>query len=257
MTRLQGKAALITGAASGIGRATARLFAAEGAAVALSDLADDQGKPVAAAITAAGGRALYLHHDVASEADWERVMAATLAQFGGVDVLVNNAGVGGTGTAVPDTSLEAWRRVMAVNLEGVFLGTKHAIRAMKAGGGNGSIVNVSSILGKVGLPMTGAYAATKAGVKLLSKSAALECLKAGTAIRVNSVHPGFTDTAMVQARLQSPDGERMARVIGRAQPGGELGRPEDIAEGILYLASDAARFVNGAELVIDGGATAQ
>ena len=253
MGRIEGKVALITGGASGLGKASAELFAAEGAKVLLTDLEVEKGEAAAAGIQAKGGIAEFAPHDVTDEAAWQAVIAGAADRFGGLDILVNAAGVAGAGVTVADTSLESWRRIISVNLDGTFLGVKHGIRQMTPKGG--SIINISSILGLVGLPMSGAYAASKGGVKLLTKTAALECKWAGVAIRVNSVHPGFIDTPMVQARLQGPDGERVAKLIERVQ--GKLGQPLDIAEGILYLASDAAKFVTGSELVIDGGMTAQ
>jgi len=250
MGRVQDKVALVTGGAAGIGRATAELLAREGAAVALSDLQDVAGEDVAAGITAAGGRAIYLHHDVTDEAAWEQVIASVQGTFGGLDILVNNAGVRGSGTPLEETSLEVWRDCLAVNLDGVFLGIKHAMRAMKDRGG--SIINTSSILGFIGLPLTANYAASKGGVRLLSKAAAVECAQRGLKIRVNSVHPGFIDTNMVASAIQDR-GPQLRQMIEQMQPTGSMGEAADIAEGILYLASDAAKFVTGSELVIDGG----
>jgi NAD(P)-dependent dehydrogenase (short-subunit alcohol dehydrogenase family) len=258
--RVQDKVALITGAASGIGAATARLLAREGARLALADLDAARGEAVAAAIRAGGAEALFLEHDVTDEAAWERVIAATLARFGRLDVLVNNAGIGGPARPPDEQGLEDWRRVMAVNLDGVFLGTKHAIRAMKRNRPKpgGSIVNLSSILGLVGGTRSGAYTASKGGVRLYTKSAALACAREGNGVRVNSVHPGYIWTPLVEhAFAQLEDPEEMRRKTEALHPIGRLGEPEDIAYGILYLASDEAKFVTGAELVIDGGYTAQ
>ena len=242
MGRVEGKVCLVTGAGSGIGAAAAALLAREGGVVLRTDVAPADG---------------VIPHDVTREADWERAIADALARHGRLDVLVNNAGIAHTGTLVEDTSLEDWRRVVAVNLDGVFLGVKHGVRAMRKGGRGGSIVNISSILGLIGLPLAGAYAASKGGVKLLTKVAAMEMSAARTGIRVNSVHPGFIRTPMVESRLAGPKGEAMAKRIRSAQPTGELGEPGDVAEAILYLASDASKFVTGSELVVDGGATAQ
>lgn len=250
--RVEGKVALVTGGGSGLGRATALLLAREGAAVAASDINEAAAQETAGMIAEAGGTAQVYRHDVTAEADWERIMADITARFGGLDILFNNAGVSGGATALDAMSLEEWRSITTVNLDGVFLGVKHGIRAMKARGG-GSIVNTSSVAGIVGLPGAGAYCASKGGVRLLTKAAALECARRRTGIRVNSVHPGFIRTPMLQAGLDGPHGEGVARLIERLQPGGEAGEPQDIAEGVLYLASDAARFVNGSELVIDGG----
>ena len=250
MGRVTDKIALITGGASGIGRATAELMAHEGATVVLSDLQDGAGEDTVAAITAAGGRAQYHHHDVTDEADWKKIIAAILAEHGCLDILVNNAGVGGNGLPVEETPLELWRATMAVNLDGVFLGVKHGVAAMKENGG--VIINTSSILGVVGLPLTAAYTASKGGVRLLTKAVAIECAARGLKIRVNSVHPGFIDTPMVGGAIQRGGPERRDAIL-KSQPTGEMGQPSDIAEGILYLASDAAKFVTGSELVIDGG----
>jgi 3(or 17)beta-hydroxysteroid dehydrogenase len=242
MGRVEGKICLVTGAASGIGTATAELLAREGGLVVRTDR------------EAGGG---VVAHEVTREADWERVIEDVLARRGRLDVLVNNAGIGGSGVTVEDTTLEEWRSVLAVNLDGVFLGVKHGVRAMRRTGRGGSIVNVSSILGLVGLPLSGAYSASKGGVRLLTKTAALEMAAAGTGIRVNSVHPGFIRTPLVASRLEGPKGDVMAKRIQRTQPTGEMGEPQDVAEAILYLASDASKFVTGSELVVDGGATAR
>lgn len=254
MGRVQDKVALITGGASGIGRASALALASQGAKVAISDVQDDVGEKTLAELNDTGADAIYLHHDVTQEADWEQVISAVQERFGRLDILFNNAGVGGNGMTLEEMPLEAWRRTMAVNLDGVFLGVKHGIRAMKAEGG--SIINTSSILGFVGLPHSGAYTASKGGVRLLTKAAAMECAALGYRIRVNSVHPGFIDTPMVQGAIQRR-GPDMRTFIEGYQPGGALGRPEDIAAGVLYLASDEARFNNGSELVIDGGLLAR
>ena len=242
MGRVEGKVCLVTGGASGIGAATAALLAREGGVVVRTDRRPADG---------------VVPHDVTREADWERVLDEAAARHGGLDVLVNNAGIGGTGVTVENTSLEEWRDVLAVNLDGVFLGVRHGIRAMRRTGRGGSIVNVSSILGLVGLPLSGAYSASKGGVRLLTKTAALEMAAAKTGIRVNSVHPGFIRTPLVESRLAGPKGEVMTKRIQRTQPTGEMGAPDDVAEAILYLASDASKFVTGSELVVDGGATAQ
>ncbi|MDP6343592.1 MAG: glucose 1-dehydrogenase [Alphaproteobacteria bacterium] len=254
MARVAGKVALVTGGASGIGRATAGLLAREGATVVLSDLQDEAGEraaaEIAAEITADVGSARYLHHDVTDEAAWEAVIGAVVEDHGGLDILVNNAGVGGNGLPIDEMPMAVWRQCLAVNLDGVFLGVKHGIRAMKERGG--AIINTSSILGIVGLPLTANYAASKGGVRLLTKTAAIECAARGLPIRVNSVHPGFIDTPMVDGAIQLR-GPELKQQIETLQPTGSLGEPMDIAEGILYLASDAAKFVTGSELVIDGG----
>ncbi len=251
MGRVDDKVALITGGASGIGRATAELMAREGAMVVLTDVQDEAGADVAAAIADAGGMVAYHHHDVTDEAAWIKIIEEVRAEYGRLDILVNNAGISGaSGVPVEEIALESWRGTMSVNLDGVFLGVKHGVAAMTEGGG--SIINTSSILGFVGLPFTSAYSASKGGVRLLSKAVAMECAARGLKIRVNSVHPGFIDTPMVGGAIQKGGPERREAILS-SQPTGEMGRPEDIAEGILYLASDAAKFVTGSELVIDGG----
>lgn len=250
MGRVADKIALVTGGASGIGQATAELMAREGATVVLTDLQDGAGNDVAAAIVSAGGTARYLHHDVTDEADWKKVIATVQADHGRLDILVNNAGVGGNSLPVDETPLEIWRATMAVNLDGVFLGVKHGVAAMKESGG--TIINTSSILGVVGLPLTAPYAASKGGVRLLTKAVAIECAARGLNIRVNSVHPGFIDTPMVGGAIQRGGPARREAIL-QSQPTGQMGEPSDIAEGILYLASDAAKFVTGSELIIDGG----
>ncbi|MEJ0023960.1 MAG: glucose 1-dehydrogenase [Alphaproteobacteria bacterium] len=255
MDRVQGKVALVTGASLGIGRATAMLLAREGACVVLTDLKESEGMAVADQIIDAGGEALFLSQDVAREDHWLTVIAATERRFGGLDILVNNAGVALAGT-VEDTTLDQWRWLMSINLDGVFLGMKYATMAMKAKGG--SIINLSSIEGLIGDANLAAYNASKGGVRLLTKSTALACAKAGYRIRVNSIHPGYIETPMVQGYIQgqtNPGGARDA--IAALHPLGHLGEPDDIAYGVLYLASDESKFMTGAELVIDGGYTAQ
>jgi NAD(P)-dependent dehydrogenase (short-subunit alcohol dehydrogenase family) len=256
MGRLDGKVALITGGASGLGRACGILFAAEGARVALSDLNDALGEQTAAEIRERGGEALYLHQDVTEEAEWERTIAAVRARFGRLDVLLNNAGIGMPGD-VEHCTLEQWRQIMRVNLDAVFLGTKYAILAMKESGG-GSIINFSSIEGIIGDPSLAAYNASKGGVRVFTKSSALYCAKAGYNIRVNSIHPGYIWTPMVENYLREQgDVEGGRRMIDALHPVGHLGEPDDIAYGALYLAADESKFVTGSEMVIDGGYTAQ
>ncbi|MFP6697855.1 MAG: glucose 1-dehydrogenase [Alphaproteobacteria bacterium] len=250
MGRVAGKVALITGGASGIGRATAELLAEEGATVVLTDLQDVPGEDVAAGIRAAGGKASYFHHDVTDEAAWEKVVGETLSEHGRLDILFNNAGIGGTGVPVDEMSLDYWRQTMLVNLDGVFLGVKHGVRAMTETGG--AIISTSSILGMVGAPNTAAYSASKGGVRLLTKAVAMECAARGLNIRVCSVHPGYIDTPMVGGAIQRGGPERREAIL-KSQPMGQMGEPRDIAEGVLYLASDAAKFVSGSELIIDGG----
>ncbi|KGJ05655.1 NAD(P)-dependent dehydrogenase, short-chain alcohol dehydrogenase family [Paracoccus halophilus] len=258
MGRVQDKVAIVTGASLGLGESMARMLAREGAKVVLTDIKDEEGERVAKAIADAGGTAIYLHHDVTVERDWEQVMQATLDRFGRLDVLANNAGVGWGGPPEEET-LERWRQLMSVNLDGVFLGTKHAILAMKRNDPpGGSIINLSSIEGLVGDPNLGAYNASKGGVRLYTKSTALYCAKAGLNIRVNSVHPGYIWTPMVENHLaQQGDVEEGRQALNALHPIGHVGEPDDIAYGVLYLASDESKFVTGTELVIDGGYTAQ
>jgi len=255
MDRVKGKVAIVTGAASGIGRATASLLAKEGAKVVIADIDGVNGRKVAEEIRREGGEALFVKHDVTTESDWSEVIEKTLAEFGKLDILVNNAGVLFL-KKIEDTSLEEWRWLMSVNLDGVFLGTKYAIRAMKGSGG-GSIINLSSVAGIIGTnDDTSAYHASKGAVRLFTKAAALECSKAGYNynIRVNSVHPGVIKTKMTEGMFED---EAIMKKQMQRHIIGYLGEPNDVAYGILYLASDESKFVTGAELVIDGGWTAQ
>jgi len=248
--RLAGKVALITGAASGIGRATAALFHAEGAKVAATDR-NEAGLEETKAFSD-----LVLPLDVTDEARWRQVVDSVVAAFGKLDILVNSAGIGTKGNIETET-LADWRKVHAVNVEGTFLGCREAVRVMKETGG-GSIVNLSSVAGIIGDAQTIAYCASKGAVRLLTKSAALHCGRSGYKIRVNSVHPSFADTAMVRELIaSSKDPERVREGLARAAPLGRLGRAEEIAAAILYLASDESSFTTGAEIVVDGGLTAQ
>jgi len=254
MDRVKGKVAMITGAASGLGKGAASLLAREGARVILTDIVEASGKEAAEEIRREGGEAVFMKLDVSNESEWSKVMENILAEFGRVDVLVNNAGVELI-KEIADTSLEEWRWLMSVNLDGVFLGTKYGIRAMRESGG-GSIINISSVAGIVGtFDDTAAYCASKGGVRLLTKAAALECSKAGHDynIRVNSIHPGVIKTPMVEALLKDKDIRERLKDI---HPIGFIGEPIDIAYVVLYLASDESRLVTGAEMVIDGGWTA-
>ncbi|MEE2890773.1 MAG: glucose 1-dehydrogenase [Pseudomonadota bacterium] len=255
MGRVAGKVALITGGASGIGRACAERLAEEGAIAIVTDIQDALGAEVVTGIRAAGGEAEYHPHDVTDEAAWMRVIDAVVAAHGGLHVLVNNAGIG-VGGSIVEMELSEWQRQQAINLDGVFLGVKHGIRAMREAGG-GSIINMSSVAGLKGAPNLAAYNATKGGVRLFTKGVALECAHAGWNIRVNSVHPGIIDTPIwtkvnpdfLAEGENAVDVEAMARA---AVPGGRLGKPLDIANGVLYLASDESSYVSGTELVIDG-----
>ena len=248
--RLAGKWALITGAASGIGRATVALFHAEGARVAATDRNE-------AGLAALKDEAdLILAQDVADEARWRKIVDIAVAEFGRLDILVNSAGIALKGN-IETATLDDFRRTQAVNIEGTFLGCREAIRAMKATGG-GSIVNLSSVAGIIGDAQSAAYCASKGAVRLLTKSAALHCARAGYNIRLNSVHPSFADTPMVQEFIaSSKNPERIREGLARAAPLGRMGRPEEVAAAILYLASDESAFTTGAEIVVDGGLTAQ
>ena len=249
--RLAGKVALISGGARGIGAATARLFAQEGARVVVGDVLEPEGRALEAELTGRGSQAAFVSLDVTREPDWERAVAASVSRFGKLDVLVNNAGISGAGR-VEDTTLEEWRRVMEVNATGVFLGTKAAIPALRRAGG-GAIVNISSQLGLVGMDDSSPqYQASKGAVRLLTKHTALQYAKEG--IRANSVHPGPIVTPMTEKRRADPT--ISARMVSRI-PLGRYGEADEIAYGVLYLASDESRFVTGSELVIDGGWTAQ
>jgi NAD(P)-dependent dehydrogenase (short-subunit alcohol dehydrogenase family) len=249
--RLPGKVALISGGARGIGAATARLFAREGAQVIIGDVLEAEGRDVEAELAAAGWLAGFVRLDVTSEAEWERAVAAATTRFGRLDILVNNAGIGGTGR-VEDVTVEQWTRVMDVNAKGVFLGTRAAIPAMRRAGA-GAIVNISSQLGLVGMDDSSPqYQASKGAVRLLTKLTAVQYAK--ERIRANSVHPGPIVTPMTEARRADPVVK--ARMVSRV-PLGRYGEAEEIALGVLYLASDESLYVTGSELVIDGGWTAQ
>jgi NAD(P)-dependent dehydrogenase (short-subunit alcohol dehydrogenase family) len=258
--RVHDKVALVTGAGSGIGRATAVLLAGEGATVLVADVNDQAARTVSTEIRAAGGKAEPLALDVTDEAAWTVTMEQALARHGRLDVLVNNAGVP-SGGPVAETSLGEWRRVLAVNLDGVFLGTKHGIRAMRAGGG-GSIVNVASVSGVRPFAGAAAYGAGKAGVRLLSKIAAIECRDAGNGVRVNVVTPGGVKTPMWHAvdffqRLVAEHGgaeEAFAAMAGSV-PSQEFYPAEEVAGTILYLASDESSHLSGVEMVMDRGHT--
>lgn len=256
MNRLQDKVAIVTGGAVGIGRATCRALADEGAKVAVTDLQDDAGRKLAGEITNAGGTAEYWHLDVSSEAGVKEVFANVGERFGGIDVLVNNAGIAGVNKPTHEIDKEDWEKVISVNITGVFLCTKHAIPFLKKSKG-ASVINLSSIYGLVGAADLPPYHASKGAVRLMSKNDAL--LYATDNIRVNSVHPAFIWTPLVEELgNNSPDGvEAFREQLDKRHPVGHVGEPEDVAWGIVYLASDEAKFVTGSELVIDGGYTAQ
>lgn len=256
MERMKGKVALVTGGAVGLGAATSELLAREGASVVLTDVNKEAGQEAAERIGAAGAEVLFLEHDVARENDWQHVIGETMGRFGRLDALVNNAGVA-LAKDVEHTTLEEWRWLMSINLDGVFLGTRFGISAMKAAR-RGSIINLSSIEGLIGDPNLAAYNASKGGVRLFTKSAALYCAASGYNIRVNSVHPGYIQTPMVEGyTASSGDAEAARKALDALHPLGHIGEPDDVAYGVLYLASDESKFVTGSELVIDGGYTAR
>ncbi len=248
MGRLDGKVALVSGAARGMGECEARLFVREGAKVVLGDVLDEIGQQVAADLTRQGEAATYVHLDVTAESQWQQAVATAERLYGKLDILVNNAGIVRM-APLDETSLDAWNEVITINQTGVFLGMKHVIPAMRRAGG-GSIINISSVAGLVGLPNIPAYQASKGAVRLLTKNAAVQYAK--EKIRVNSIHPGRIETPMT-ANLTP---ERRAMVLDLT-PLGRDGKPEEVAYGVLYLACDESSFVTGAELVIDGGFTAR
>lgn len=254
--RVEGRVALVTGGASGIGRSCAETLAAEGATVVVTDIQDHLGAEVVAAIAKAGGRADYISHDVTNEDAWIEVISRVKANHGRLDILVNNAGIG-LSSPILEMSLADWKRQIAVNLDGVFLGVKHAIPLMRAGGRGGSIVNISSVAGLKGSPNLAGYCATKGGVRLFTKSVALECANAKDGIRVNSVHPGIIETPIWLTVMPTGTNEppNLDDLSAMAVPLGVKGVPQDIANGVVWLCSDEARYVTGLELVIDGGLT--
>ena len=247
--RLDGKVALISGGARGMGAAEARLFASEGAKVVLGDVLEAEGQQVEAEIAEAGGEAVFVTLDVTSEADWQRAVETALERFGALHILVNNAGIWNGGNVEAQT-VEGWDQIMDINAKGVFLGTKAAIPAMRESG-SGSIVNISSVAGIIGSVGATAYNASKGAVRILTKSTAVQYASEG--IRCNSVHPGPIETQMIREVYPDED-TRNSRVS--AIPLGRMGEMDDVAKGVLFLASDEASYMTGSELVIDGGATA-
>ncbi|HLY07593.1 MAG TPA: SDR family oxidoreductase [Rhizomicrobium sp.] len=258
--RVHGKVALVTGAAQGLGEAAARLLVREGACVAITDINFDGVAKLAEALNAAhDGCALAIAHDVTREDQWIDAVAATKKHFGGLHVLVNNAGIGLTKNFETIT-LEEWRRVHAIDLDGVFLGCKHAIppiaRTVQETGLGGSIVNISSISGIIAGHNMAAYNSAKAAVRHLSKSVALHCAKHGYNIRCNSVHPVFIATPILDGLVERMGRDGAYAKLGRQVPLGHIGEPDDVAYAVLYLASDESKFVTGAELKVDGGISA-
>jgi 3alpha(or 20beta)-hydroxysteroid dehydrogenase len=251
MGRLDGKVALISGGGRGQGATEARLFVREGAKVVFGDILDVEGQKIEAEIRASGGEAVYVHLDVTSEGDWRAAVEMAVQRYGQLNVLVNNAGII-IRKGIEETSVEEWDRTQAINVKGVFLGTKYALPAMRRAGG-GSIINISSVAGLVGSSYGAAsYIASKGAVRLFTKATAIQHAK--DHIRCNSIHPGPIETPMIQETLEDRAflQERLRRI-----PLGRIGKVEDVAYGVLYLASDEASYVTGSELVIDGGSTAQ
>ncbi len=266
MAKLSGRTAIVTGGARGIGGATAQALAEAGAAVLVTDVLEEAGAATTAGIRKAGGSASFATHDVTREEDWIRVFETAAERHGGPHVVVNNAGIF-VERPLEEMTLEEWRRQTAVNLDGVFLGVKYAMRVLKEtcadGGPSGSIVNLSSVAGLIGSPLSAGYGATKGGVRLLTKSAALECAHFGYNIRVNSVHPGIVETDMMtqvarkMMTIRNADYDRAWQYLDDFQPIGRKGRPEEIARAVVFLASDDSSLMTGAELVLDGGLTAK
>ena len=260
--RVDGKVALVSGGARGIGAEIARALAQSGAQVLITDVLEEAGRATVADLVRSGARAEFVRHDVTNEAQWEAAVGAAVSRFGGLDVLVNNAGIE-TMSRITECSLEDFRRVLDINVIGVFLGCKYAVRAMSPGGAagkGGSIINMSSVAGLVGVTALGAYSASKGAVRLLTKSVAVECGQLKTGIRVNSIHPGVVRTQMGSNLVQhfvdqglAPDYATAEAALTAMHPIGRFGEPADVAAAALFLASDASRWVTAAEFVVDGG----
>ncbi|MBL6751377.1 MAG: glucose 1-dehydrogenase [Nevskia sp.] len=263
--RLDGKVALVTGAARGLGAEIARALAQVGASVLLSDVMEEQGRDTAARLREAGASVDFVRHDVTDEAQWEHAVAAAVTRFGGLDVLVNNAGIE-TAALITRCTVEDFRRTLDVNVVGTFLGIKHAVQAMSPGGSSGrggSIINLSSAAGTVGVTTHAAYCTSKGAVRLLTKAAAVECGQLKTGIRVNSIHPAVIRTKMGDDFIRyfvdlglAPDFAASEAAFLAALPMGHFGATDDVASAAIYLASEASKWVTGAELAVDGGFTA-
>ena len=249
MKRVQGKVAIITGAARGMGEAHARLFAVEGAMVLMTDVLDEPGNKVAAELREAGHDVHYMRMDVTSEKDWTEAIAEAERRWGRVDIVLNNAGIVGSMKGAHEEDLDEWKKITAINQQGVFLGIKHSVPAMRRAGG-GAIVNTCSINGAVGGAGFFSYQASKGSVRMMTKAAALQYVRDN--IRVNSVLPGLVMTPMA-----AEEGEESNRAFAAATPMGRAARPEEVSYGVLFLASDEASYITGTELYIDGGYTAQ
>lgn len=267
---LAGKVALVTGGARGLGAASALGLAREGASVVVSDLRADEGQVVVDAILNEGGKAVFIAHDVTKEDQWEAAVAKAEEEFGALHILVNNAGVAPAGEYIEDLKLEDYKRVTEIDMDSVFLGCKHGIRTIKKyttkEAADGAIINISSVMGIVGFPRNADYNAAKGGVRIMTKVAALECAELGYGIRVNSIHPGFIDTALVRDAVEEgtkrPDAifqssNEMIDMLVMAHPLGKLGDPRDIGDAVVFLASNRSGFITGTELVVDGGYTIQ
>ncbi len=264
--RLDGKVALVTGAGRGIGLNIAQVLSSSGAKVVLADITDELGMAAAEDIKKAGGEAIYCHIDVTREEEWKQIIKMTVESFGGLDIIVNNAGGAPVGN-IEDVTTADWHQVMALNVDGVFFGVREGIIAMKPGGiagKGGSIINISSICGLIGLPGASAYCTAKGAVRLLSKAAGVECGRLQYGIRVNSVHPGFIKNERAMQGFQDmaaaglfPSAADAEAAQVAMHPIGRMGSTEDVAQAVLYLASDSSSFVTGTEFVVDGGFTAQ
>ena len=257
MDRVKNKVAIVTGGASGLGKSSAILLAREGAKIVITDVDDENGTKVVQDIKNDGGEAIFIKQDVSKEEEWKMVIETTIKTYGKLHIVANSAGIGIGGT-VEDLTLDDWKNLIDVNLHGTFLGTQYGIKGMKETGEGGSIINFSSIEGLIGDPNLPAYNASKGGVTIFTKSAALHCAKQGYKIRVNSIHPAYIWTPMVENFLKAQGNvEEGKKQLESLHPVGHLGEPDDIGDGVVYLASDESKFMTGSELVIDGGYTAQ